>query len=95
MTCWVGSSYSSRHPAKFVDLVPCENEDKIFLMSRDHAIEVSREFVGEVPSSKVTTLLSLPYESGNMTLFICHVTTISKCHVNFWMEPIHPKLPPC
>ena len=32
MTCWVGSSNSSHHPAKFVDLVPCESEDKIFLI---------------------------------------------------------------
>ena len=32
MTCWVGSSHSSHHPAKFVDLVPCESEDKIFLI---------------------------------------------------------------
>ena len=32
MTCWLGSSpHSSHHPAKFVDLVPCESEDKIFL----------------------------------------------------------------
>ena len=25
MTCLVGSSYSSHHPAKFVDLVPCHD----------------------------------------------------------------------
>ena len=31
MTFWVGSSNSSYHPAKFVDLVPCESEDKLFL----------------------------------------------------------------
>ena len=31
MTCWVWSSHSSHHPAKFVDLVHCETEDKIFL----------------------------------------------------------------
>ena len=31
MTCWVGASHSSHHLAKFVDLVPCESEDKIFL----------------------------------------------------------------
>ena len=31
MTCWVGSSHSSHHTAKFVDLVPCESESKIFL----------------------------------------------------------------
>ena len=32
MTCWVGSSHSSHDPAKFVDLVPCESEDKMFLI---------------------------------------------------------------
>ena len=32
MTCWVGSSHSSYHPAKFVDLTPCESKDKIFLI---------------------------------------------------------------
>ena len=32
MTCWVGSSNSSHHPVKFVDLVPRESEDKIFLI---------------------------------------------------------------
>ena len=31
MTCCVGSSHSSHHPAKFVDLAPCESEEKIFL----------------------------------------------------------------
>ena len=31
MICWVGSSHSSHHPAKFVDLVPSESEEKIFL----------------------------------------------------------------
>ena len=30
MTCWVGSSHPNQ--AKFVDLVPCEREDKIFLI---------------------------------------------------------------
>ena len=32
MTCWVGSSHSSDHPAMFIDLVSCEGEDKIFLI---------------------------------------------------------------
>ena len=31
MTCWVSSFHSSHHPAKFVDLVCCESEGKIFL----------------------------------------------------------------
>ena len=30
MTCWMGSSHSSYHPAKFVGLAPCENKDEIF-----------------------------------------------------------------
>ena len=89
MTCWLGSSHSSHHPAKFVDFVPCERKDKIFLifhvttqlkchlnlcmdfphpkstpysalrkwrynifdLSRDHVVNVSRDFVGEIPSS--------------------------------------------
>ena len=32
MICWVGSSHSSHHPENFVDLVPSESEDKIFLI---------------------------------------------------------------
>ena len=32
MTCWVRSSNSSLHLAKFMDLVPCESEDKIILI---------------------------------------------------------------
>ena len=51
MTCWVGSSHSSHYPAKFVDLVPCESEDNIFDLSRDHTTEVSRDFMGGFPSS--------------------------------------------
>ena len=32
MTFWVESSHSSHHPVKFKDFVPCESEDKIFLI---------------------------------------------------------------
>ena len=32
MTCWVGSSHSSYHPAKSVGLPPCEDKDEIFLI---------------------------------------------------------------
>ena len=46
MTCWAGSSNSSHHRSKFVDLVACESKDKIFFLSRDHTIEVSRDFMG-------------------------------------------------
>ena len=53
MTCWMGSSHPSRYPAKFVDLVPCESEDKIFLACyvTTHTTEVSRDYVGGFFSS--------------------------------------------
>ena len=35
-----------------------------------------------------------PCESGNITFFICHVTTILKCLVNLWVGSPHPKSPP-
>ena len=34
-----------------------------------------------------------PCESGDITSFICHVTTISKCHMTFWMGSSHPNNP--
>ena len=48
---------SNHHPAKFVGLAPCKSEDKIFLIY--YMIEVSRNFVGGVLSSYISTLLSL------------------------------------
>ena len=33
------------------------------------------------------------YENGNITLFICQVITMLKCHVNLWMGSSHPKTP--
>ena len=36
-----------------------------------------------------------PCECGDMTFFICHVTTISKCHVTLWVGSSHTKSPPC
>ena len=35
-----------------------------------------------------------PCESGNVTYFICHVTTISKSHVTLWVGSFHPNSPP-
>ena len=31
------------------------------------------------------------YESGNITFFICQVTTKSKCHVTLWVGSTHPR----
>ena len=54
MTCWAGSSNSSHHRSKFVDLVACESKGKIFFLSRDHTIEVSRDFMGGfLPSCQI------------------------------------------
>ena len=99
MTCWVRSSNSSLHRSKFVDLVPCESEDKIFLIC--HVITqlkchvtlwVDSLMLSHHPAKfGVHTL----YESGKITLFICHVTTCSIFHVTLWVGSPHPKLSPC
>ena len=90
MTCWVGSSHSSHHPAKFVDLVPC-----------DHVTaRLKCQSVTWLCGWGFLSLIHHPakfgvhtsYESGNITLFICQVTTILKCRV---IGPHHPKSPPC
>ena len=36
-----------------------------------------------------------PCESGDITFFIFHVTTISKCHLTLWVGSPHPKSLPC
>ena len=61
MTCWVGSSHSSHHLAKFSIQIPGEsgNITFVFYLSPDHMIKVSHDFVGVTPSSSLTTLLSL------------------------------------
>ena len=59
--CWVGSSHSSHHPAKFLNLALRER-DEIFLICHVSwfvTIKVSCDFVGGFSSSEVTTLLSL------------------------------------
>ena len=112
---------STRFP--FTSRRPCAWRNLTFLyFSRDHTIEVSRDFLDGSPSSSFSILPSFggqgpcecrdktfwtwqvttwlcrwgplilshhpakfgvhrPCESGNITLFICHVTTILKCHV--------------
>ena len=53
----------------------------VFELSRDCRIEVSRDFLGEAPSSWVSTLPILgghePCECGYITFLICHRTTWS------------------
>ena len=99
MTCWLGSSpHSSQHPAKLVNLVPCESEDKIFLtchvttqLKCHVTFRMDFPHLTSSPYFGVHTL----YENGNITFFICQVTTMSKCHVTLWVEFPHPKTLPC
>ena len=43
----------------------------------------------------VTFGVPRPCESEDITFFICHVTTISKCHETLWVWSSYPKWPRC
>ena len=98
MTCWVRSSHSSHHPANFVDHVPCESEDKIFLICQvTTQLKCHVTLWVDFPHTKSSPAQSevhALYESGNITL-ICQVTTMLKCHVTLWVGSPHPKTSPC
>ena len=62
-------------------------------LSRDEAIDLSRDFVrGSHHPAKFW--VHKPCESGDITFFICQVTTISKGHVALWVGSSHPKSTP-
>ena len=57
---WVGPPHPES--ARCQHFGPCRYEDiNIFVLSRDRMFFVSRDFEGGVPSSKVTTLVSLGF----------------------------------
>ena len=60
-------------------------------------IDVSRDFVGGgslVLSHELAKFrIQRPCESGDITFFICPVTTISKSHMTLWVESSHLKSP--
>ena len=60
-------------------------------------IDVSRDFVGGdflvLCHELANFRIHRPCESGNVTFFICHVTTISKSHVTLWVGSSHLKSP--
>ena len=66
-------------------------------MSPNHVIDGSRDFVGggsPVLSHKLAKFrIHRPCESGDITFFICHVTTILKCHVTLSVGSSHFKSP--
>ena len=35
-----------------------------------------------------------PCQSEDITFFVCHVTSILKCHVTLWVGSLYPKSPP-
>ena len=99
MVCWVGSSHSIHYLAKFVELVPCESEDKIFLtchVTTQLKCHVTLRVDYPHPKSPPAKFgVHTLYERGNVTFFICQVTTMSKCYVKLWVDFPHPKTPPC
>ena len=62
-------------------------------------IDVLRDFVGVgslVLSHELAKCrIHKPCERGDITFFICHVTTISKSHVTLWVRSSHLKSPTC
>ena len=98
MIYWVGSSHSSYHPATFVGLAPCESKhENVWFVTRPIDRSVTW-LCGWVPftlshhSAKFD--FHRPWESGDITPLICHVTTCLMCHVTCgWNSLILSHLP--
>ena len=69
----------------------------VFDLSPNRVIDVSRDFVGGgsfVLSQELAKFrIHRSCESGDITFFICHVTTILKCHVTLSLGSSHFKSP--
>ena len=97
MTCWVSSFHSSHHSAKFVDLVCCESEGKTFLtchvttqLKWHVTLWVDFPHPKSPPPPRAKFGVHTLNESGNITFFICQVTSMLKCQVGFILR--HPLL---
>ena len=90
-----GSSQSSHHTAKFVDLVPFENEDKYFWFvtwPHDWTITWLCGWIFLILSHHPAKFgVHTLDERRNIMSFICQVTTMSKCHVTLWVGSPHPR----
>ena len=97
MICWLGSSHSSYHPAKFAGLAPCK--DEIFLVCHMTTWLIFPWLCGWGPfilsHHPATFGVHRPFESGNVTTLICLVTTWSICYLTLWLGSLHPKSPSC
>ena len=64
-----------------------------FDLSLNHVIDVSRDFVGGgslILSYELAKLrIHRPCESGDITFFIWHVTTILKSYMTLWVGSSH------
>ena len=71
----------------------------VFDFSRNHTIELPRDFLGGDPSSWFSTLPRFrghgPCEWGDKTFLICHVIMWLMCHLTLWVGFPLPKSPPC
>ena len=90
---WVSTlpSFGGHGPCK------CGDINNVFDLSPNHVIDVSHDFVGGgslVLSHELAKFrIHRPCESGDITFFICHVTTILKCHMTLWVGSSHLKSP--
>ena len=84
--------------AKFGVHRPCESRYNVFDLSRDHMVDVTWHCSWGVlilSHQPAKFRVHRPCESGDLTFFIHHVTTISKCLVTLWVGFPYPKLLPC
>ena len=97
---WHFCIYFWRAQAFFLYLdCPVVEEIWRFWFSRHHTIEVSHDFLGGASSSWFSTLPSFrghgPFECGDKSFSICHLTTWSICYMTLWVGFPYPKSPPC
>ena len=78
MTCWVRSSHSSYHPAKFLGLASCESKDKIFKVCQVITSSICHVTLSLHPAKFG---IHRPCESGDITSLIYLMTTCLMYHV--------------
>ena len=88
------SSWFSTLPS-FGDHGPYECGDKTFLIdtwARDRCVTwLCRWGFLILRHDSAKLGIHRPCKSGDITFFICHVTTTSECHVALWVGSPHPK----
>ena len=97
--CGWGSFILSHHPAKFGVHMLRENGNIMLSFvkwSKYRSVTWLCEWGPIILSHHPDKFgVHRPCESGDKTFLICHVTTISKFHVTFWVGPTYPRSPFC